>query len=164
MDLTCFYDLKDNMCDQVDIFEEILEVNQRFKDSIIKKDWDSINKSIDELNELSVDVHRLDSERVNYLIEVANELHSKESENFYTLIKKAPHDIRDELVKSYYKLKSSVIRVQGVYKGLNEFIEYKKDISKEIIDVLMSDAKGNVYTKPGRRGNDSPGFLIDRQL
>ncbi len=164
MDLTFFNDLQENMINQISIFDEISTTNIQFRESIVNRDWFSVNSKIDKLNELSIKVQTIDSDRVEILVEIAKSIQSKESENFYSLINKAPEELKESLTGVYYKLKSAVTRVQGVYKGLNDYIEHKKEVSKEIIDVLVKDAKGNVYTKPGRRDQASQGFLINRQL
>lgn len=164
MDLTFFTDLKNNMHKQIMVFEEISKTNVDFRESIINRDWTLVNRNIEKLNELSMKIQSIDSDRVEILVEIANNLQSKDSENFLSLIQKAPIEVKDSLLSEYYRLKSAVTTVQGIYKGLNRYITQKKEISKEIIDVLMKDAKGNVYTKPGRRDQASQGFLVNRQL
>lgn len=163
MNSTSFSDLMKNMYEQILVFEEVLKINNYFRTSILNKDWSSINDNIDLLHNLSFQVNQLDKTRVDLLIDISKSLNSKNSENCYSIIQKAPDDIKDELTDVFYKLKSSVIQVQGVFKGLNSFVEHKKDVSKEIIDVLVKDAKGNVYSKPGRRDQASQGFLVNRQ-
>lgn len=164
MDLTYFYDLKENMQEQIVVFDEILKTNINFRESIVHRDWVVVNSNIEKLNELSIRVQAIDNSRVEILVNIAKNLQSKESENFYTLIQQSPIELKDSLISEYYTLKSSITRVQGIYKGLNDYIEHKKEVSKEIIDVLVKDSKGNVYSKPGRREQDSQGFLINRHL
>lgn len=164
MNSTLFNDLMKNMCEQILVFEEVLDANNHFRNSIVNKDWTSVNQNIDRLNDLSNQVHQLDSSRVNILIDISQNMNSKKNENCYSIILTAPDQNRDRLLEIFYKLKSSVIQAQGVFKGLNSFVEHKKEVSKEIIDVLVKDANGNVYTKPGRRNQASQGFLVNRQL
>ncbi|MGL1894153.1 MAG: hypothetical protein OCD02_21165 [Spirochaetaceae bacterium] len=164
MDSVYFNDLKENMNGQIVVFNKVLDINIQFQDSIVDRDWSTVSRCIDKLNELSITVNNLDSTRVDLLLVIVKALRSKENENLFSLIKKAPNEIKFELIDIFYKLKTSIIQVQGVFKGLNSFVEHKKEVSKEIIDVLVKDAKGNVYSKPGRRDNDGQGFLVNRQL
>lgn len=164
MESVNYMDLQKNMAQHVQIFESVIKTNNLFRQSIIEKDWSSVNKNIDQLNELSLEVNKLDTKRVDILITIAQTLNSKENENLLSIIHKAPHDLHDQLIVEFYKLKSAIIQVQGVFKGLNRFVEHKKDLSKEIIDILVKDAKGNVYSKPGRRDDARQGFLVNRQL
>ena len=164
MNLTLFNNLMKNMCEQILIFEEILNINNHFREAIVNKDWSSVNTNIDTLNELSNQVQTLDKSRVNILIDISEDIKSTKSENCYSIIQVAPVEIKDKLLEIFYKLKASVIQAQGVFKGLDQFVEHKKEVSKEIIDILVKDANGNVYSKPGRRMQSSQGFLVDRQL
>lgn len=164
MESTSYSDLMENMCEQILVFEDVLNVNNHFRESIISKDWAGINTHIDSLNELSTQVNQLDSERVSLLLGLSETLNSETSENCYSILQHAPVELKDRSIEIFYKLKSSVIQAQGVFKGLSNFVEHKKDISKEIINVLVKDSKGNVYSKPGRRDLATKGFLVDRQL
>ncbi len=164
MESVNYIDLQENMTQQVGVFDNVVKTNNLFRQSIIERDWTSVNKNIDLLNELSLEVNRLDTKRVDILITITQTLNSKENENLLSIIHKAPHELHNQLIVEFYKLKSSIIQVQGVFKGLNSFVEHKKDISKEIIDILVKDAKGNVYSKPGRRDDAGQGFLVNRQL
>ena len=67
MNLTLFNNLMKNMCEQILIFEEILNINNHFREAIVNKDWSSVNTNIDTLNELSNQVQTLDKSRVNIL-------------------------------------------------------------------------------------------------
>ena len=102
--------------------------------------------------------------RIEILINITRILNTKDNENLFTIIQKSPEDRREILIELFYKLKSSIIQVKSVFKGVSDFIEYKKELSKEIIDVLVKDSKGNVYSKPGRRDLDGQGYLVNRQL
>lgn len=164
MDLDYYNRLKDNMNEQILIFDKVLEENRNLQKAIIDREWTGVNRCIDSLNSFSVIIHDLDSHRVELLLGIVKSIHSEDSETLFSLISKAPKEYKDELIQIFYKLKTSVIQVQGVFKGLNNFVEHKKEVSKEIIDILVRDAKGNVYSKPGRRDNDGQGFIVDRQL
>lgn len=164
MELTDFGDLKENMSRQITIFNEVLEVNNKFRDSILNRNWSLVNENIDKLNSYSLDINKLDTNRVDILISIIKKIKSKDNENLLSIIQKAPIDQKDILVDTFYKLKSSIIQVQGVFKGLNDFVEYKKELSKEVIDILVKDSKGNVYSKPGRRDQDGQGFLVNTRL
>ncbi len=164
MSLTYFCDLKENMINQIEVFEVVIRINILFKQAILDKNWDDVNKCINKLNQLSVEVEGYDKKRVDILIKIAESLHSKESENFYSIIKKAPTEVNESLINAFYQLKVSIIKAQGIFKGLSSFVEHKKEVSKDIIEVIVNDAKGNVYSKPGRRDLDSSGFLVNRQL
>lgn len=164
MNLKSYQVLYKNMREQVTIFDEVLSINERFKQALITRAWPTVEESISELNRLAVSVNTLDHKRVEILIEISKQLGSKKNENCFSLIQKAPDEIRDNLIQLFYELKTMLIRVQGVFKGISSYVEHKKEVSKEIIDILMKDAQGNVYNKPGRRDTSSRGFLLDRQL
>ncbi|QEN05817.1 hypothetical protein EW093_14270 [Thiospirochaeta perfilievii] len=159
-----FIDLKENMENQVTVFERVIHVNDFFKQSILDRDWGAINKNIDLLNELAFEVNRLDVERVDILISITKVINSKESENLLTLIHKSPKEMHESLFETFYKLKNAIIQVKGVFKGLDNYVQHRKEVSKEVIDILVKDAKGNVYSKPGRRDLDGQGFLVNKQL
>ena len=158
-----YIELKDNMINQIELFNKVVDKNIEFRQAIIEKDWFMVNKSIDNLNQLSFDIKKYELDRVDILVNIIKKINSKDSENLLSIINKSPIKIKELLIDTYYKLKISIVQVQGVFNGLNQFIDHKKDVSKEIIDILVKDSKGNVYTKPGRRSVEGQGFLVNRQ-
>lgn len=163
MNLSLFNELERNMFNQLNLFNNILAVNTQFRNSIIEKEWTGVNLSIDKMNVLTQKINDLDLERDKILQEIYSNDFSKDSK-LKNIIDCSPKEIRDNLRDLFYKLKTSLIQVKGVFKGVDNFIQHKIEVSKEIIDVLLKDAKGNVYSKPGRRDIDGQGFLVNKQL
>jgi hypothetical protein len=164
MNITLFELLLNNINNQIQVFDEISKINVRFRESVLNKEWRDINESIGDLTERSVKISNLESDRVDILIDIAKELKSSKTEDFFSLLSKAPIDLKNKILDSYYLLRSKVITTRGVYKGLNEYIEHKRELSREVINVLVNDARGNTYSKPGRKDLGSNNFIVDRQL
>lgn len=164
MSLTGYLELEGNINEQIELFSSVINRNVEFRQAILDKNWEQINSAINDLNELSIDIQKYELDRIEILINISKKINSKESENLLTIINKAPNDIKNRLLDCFYKLKVAILQAKGVFQGLEKFIEHKKSVSKEIIDVLVKDAKGNVYSKPGRKESDGQGFLLNRQL
>lgn len=148
--------------EQREALEELALAQADFQKAVFKKDWKGVKGISPELTRLSEKASEAEECRYGLSLELQKEF-SLENESFSLLLSVIKGDIKAVLMKEYYSLRRALIRVKGAITGLENYVDNRMDISKEIIDSLRKDQ--GIYSAPGRRRQKgAQGFLVNTQL
>ena len=137
------------MIEEIRLLEQFCTEEEEMKECILARNWHELQETIQRINPLSVAVSLVEQERDRCFRKLKAALNPSDGERFYASISGLPEKERRELSDTYRKLKTMVLKVQGVTRSIESLIETLGGTIRRVMEELFPYRKGKIYSATG---------------
>lgn len=143
--------LRTYMKAELALLERFREAEIELKNCIHTKNWDSLEKTMKEMNELAAELNATEDARHRAFIELRDLVGEGETSGFYQVIVHLPFEERESLAELYRAMKFVAVGIQAVTYCIDEHVQTINGTMHQILNELFPHRKGNMYSKQGKR-------------
>ena len=158
--------LRKTMTQEISLFSLYKEEFNNIRKYIMTKEWFLLQRSVEDMNNISRKIEKTDSRRDRLYKELCNLIGAGENDSFYSVISKVHRDGGKEIKDIYRIVKHEAGSIKVLNEGLGRFIQTKKALVNEIIEELVPDRKGIIYNRRGFSSGDgsSSSLILNKHL
>lgn len=154
------------MVKEISLFELYKEEFQKLKEQVLAKDWVPLQRTIDSIKYLSIEIEKTDSGRNSLYKKLLKETGAEEGETFYGLISRVYGETGRELLDIYRMIRSEVRSLKIMNEGFNRFLSNRQGLIREVVEELVPDRKGAIYNRKGitSHNGSSSSLVLNRHF
>jgi hypothetical protein len=143
--------------------ESFRRTELELKNGINRKDWDGLERCIQKMRELSVELVAVEDKRNHAFLELRDLVGEAETANFYQVIVHLSVEERETLAELYRAMKFAAIGIRSVTYCIDEHLQTINGTLQQILNELFPYRKGNLYSNQGERREASQNPMIVNQ-
>lgn len=152
------------MNQEIDGIDGFLANQSEFKRSLVERDWSSLENELRLLEDRSEAMRELDGRRHQAWETLKFMLRPLEREDFIHVVNRLPLECRERIIKKHNELKVQVLRLQGVMKGLDAYLQTTTAVIRAALVEVQPGLKGKIYSKLGQvRAGESVSLFLNQQ-
>jgi hypothetical protein len=145
------------------LLESFRRTELELKNGINRKDWDGLERCIQKMRELSVELVAVEDKRNHAFLELRDLVGEAETANFYQVIVHLSVEERETLAELYRAMKFAAIGIRSVTYCIDEHLQTINGTLQQILNELFPYRKGNLYSNQGERREASQNPMIVNQ-
>ena len=162
----------DNAEQLIDILEKEIvlvkaftEVENTIMDSVIINNWDVLESNIEQTQDISRDIEKLDKAREACIELLREEAEEDINSHFYRLTVNLDTDIKNKLNDLYRDLKLSVLNLQNINWRIDSYVGTVTGIMKQTLKEIYPNRRGSLYSRSGilKEADNNP-MVLNRKL
>ena len=142
------------------LLETFRETELELKNGINRKDWDGLERCIQKMRELSIELVTVEDKRNHAFIELRDLVGEVETANFYQVIVHLPVEERDFLAELYRAMKFAAVGIRSVTYCIDEHLQTINGTLQQVLNELFPYRKGNLYSNQGEKRETSHNPMI----
>jgi len=141
------------------------EIESIIMDSIIINNWDILESSIIQTQDIALDIEKLDIKREACVEQLRDELGEDKNAHFYHLTVNLNSDMKDKLNNLYRSLKLSVLNLRNINLRIDTYVGTVTGIMKQTLKEIYPNRRGSLYSRSGiiREADNNP-MVLNRKL
>lgn len=158
--------LKKIMTNEISLFSLYKEEFNKMKNLVMQKDWITLQKSFEVVENLSINIENTDSQRSELYNKICQMTGSGKDESFYSVINKIHKEGGSEITDIYRMVKHEAHSIRVTNEGFSRFLQTRKNLVNEIMEELVPDRKGTIYNRRGFSSHDgsSSSLVLNKHL
>jgi hypothetical protein len=150
---------------QLEAFRSFYIAEEKVKQQIISKSWTELNGEIAYLQQLAVEIDKIEQERNNIYNAMKLYCNDYSVSNFYAFTSKYCPEKSILLNSLYRELKVSVIKVKALTMRIDTYLSTITTTVTKVLEEAFPMRKGTIYDSKGvNKVASAPPLLLDRQL
>lgn len=150
---------------QVELMLHFSEQQQELQDTVLGRDWATLERLIPAMERTSRESATLDSRRHELIGDLKRAVGVQADATFAELLEHFPDSQRDELSSLYRALQVAVLRVKSLTRGIDSYVRGSLRTSNEVLGAVFPDQKGTLYSRRGRKSPaDGRAMVLDQHL
>jgi hypothetical protein len=133
------------------LLESFREAEIELKNSIHRKDWDSLESEMSVLNGLTDELVQVEEARNRAFLDLRDLVGEGENSSFYQVIVHLPAEEREALAELYRGMKFKAVGIQAVTYCIDEHVQTINATMHRILNELFPYRKGNMYSRQGKK-------------
>ena len=139
------------------LLDKILENQKNLRSSVLKKDWDVLEKSIHTIEVLSSDFAHCDEDLMNIL----GEYEISGASDFYQALKNLKtqnEDCAQKILSKFNDVKRKVLQSKIENKSISEYVKMTNNFLQGVFNKVLPGRK--VYSKKGALVQNQPSSIV----
>ena len=137
-------ELYKTLCYQNSLLEKIYEKQKIVRNSVVKKDWETLQKTIDIITPMSQEFNDLETTRVSISLKITDN-----ADDIYNLVKKVPTDMKIPLITSFQTMKRALLASKIENNAISEYVRVTQDFMQKVFDEVLPQRRTKVYSSKG---------------
>ena len=134
---------------EIELVNSFTKVENSILDSVIANNWDVLEFSIDQTQDISLAIESLDKEREVCVELIRKELGEDSDTHFYHLTVNMESDKKNKINDLYRELKLSVLNLQNMNWRIDTYVGTVTGIMKQTLKEIYPNRRGSLYSRSG---------------
>jgi len=134
---------------EISALKEAASLQRSVQNAVLKREWRDFERFIKELNEVSLRLQVLETERLALFRDIGDSGDKNGSLWFYRFACGLPREEREALTALYRTLKMECARLRFSAKAWTEYLQEIKEINDGLLDAVFPERKAKLYGRSG---------------
>ena len=150
---------------EIQLLDALAERERVLQSHLLDRDWQELQRVIDEMTELSERIQQAESARSDCFAALRRTLGLAEKTGFSELISRLDEESAGRLRTLYRSLKVSVMRIRSLTGGIDAYVASSTATMRSFLEECSPQHRGTIYRKDGNAGNRGQhAVVVDRRL
>ncbi len=142
--------LRNVLEEEIGLMTHIAKLQDQALRCVELKNWPDLEHALDSLQNVSIQLETLDTERERQVDKLRSDLGGAENESFLELVSRFSQEEQTHFLKLYRSVRVQAIRLKAGAGRLGYFVRVLSDSVRESVEELLPHRKGNLYSRSGR--------------
>lgn len=150
---------------EIELVNNFTQIEKSIMDSVIANNWDTLEASITQSEDISYLIASLDKQRETCIRILRDQTGEDDNTHFYHLTGNLKEEEKNSLNDLYRVLKLSVLNLQNINWRIDAYVSTVSGIMKQTLNEIYPNRRGSLYSKAGiiKEADNNP-MVLNRKL
>ncbi len=148
--------LYDVLLAQTELITQIYEMQKSIRESITKRDWETLQSTLYYINELSEGFTELEERRIKYFHDFGAVIGS----DITSVAKNIPPQFKNAVQSVFADMKKKLMISKIENDSINEYIKISQDFIQGIFDTVLPQRRNTLYSRTGSLIKNQPESIV----